>query len=283
MTAKIFSLLIFVGLGFSGVCQSYIPFPDSGAVWVSTTSYYDPNPIPHCEFLSATNWLVHGDDTLINAQNYTKVMQDGSYFGAIRDANGEVYLVKKDSVTEILVYDFTVDVGDTVTVYDGFTAYPEDFVVNWEPDSILIYGNYRKRIQIGDVEWVEGIGNITQGLFGYNINNVSGWCYELECMSVNDSTLFPSEAQGSCYLGVNIENIEDLHFNIYPNPNETGILYVDYKSSDEINYTLMNIGGKIIYEDKLLSNEITLPDSPGIYMLCLQGSFGVRLERVVVR
>lgn len=273
-------LFILIFISTNTFSQNYIPFPDSGATWVNVTKQVNPFPIPMCEFWYATNYCVNGEDTLINATNYTKVeiCQVGSYEGAIRDDNGKVYYVPEDSTAEILLYDFTLDSGDTV--YEGKWQVPWDMEIT-QIDSVLIFGEYHKKIQLEGAIWIEGIGNVN-GLFSENISNISGVCYELGCFSINDSTKYPNETLESCYLGVGLNEKEHFQFNVFPNPNETGKLQINHNSIESISYSLIDLQGKLIEQGELIGSDIELPDKQGIYILKLQGSFGVRSERIIV-
>ena len=261
--------------------QNYMPFPDSGAIWVNTIEEFQYFPVTHCEFMYATNYCMNGEDTMINSNNYTKlrICEIGTYEGAIRDSSGKVFFVPVDSTTEVLLYDFTLDSGDTV--YEGTWGTPWDIEV-FGVDSILIYGQYHKRVHVDLGVWVEGIGNTATGLLGTNVG-VLNYCFKLNCFSVNDSTKFPNEVLESCYLGVGLDQQEEFNFNIYPNPNNSGKLTVEHSSISPIDYHLIDIQGKIIQEGILLENQISLPQDQGIYILKLQGSFGIKTERLVVK
>src|ERR1044071_9077419 len=59
-----------------------------------------------------------GNDTIIGAQLYHKVNHDAyGFIGGIREdlALKKVYYYPKDSLQEYLLYDFSIQVGDTLT------------------------------------------------------------------------------------------------------------------------------------------------------------------------
>lgn|GEM_PF-2871141 len=72
-----------------------------------------------------TKFFVQGD-TLINSLNYFRLYKSGVayydspfwynnvYVGAIRESDNKIYYLKKDRTTEAWLYDFNLDVGDTI-------------------------------------------------------------------------------------------------------------------------------------------------------------------------
>ncbi len=139
--------------------QDYIPFPSSNTVWseyfkapisTSLTSYYYRN-------------ILADKDTTIGAKTYHQLFYSHSdtvysenssavYNGGIRESVQQVFYLPKDSTNEYLLYDFTVQVGDTLKYdYSVFSSLYElgkiDSLRVSKVDSVLIIdGSYRKRI-----------------------------------------------------------------------------------------------------------------------------------------
>ena len=113
----LFSLLLTFGLK----AQLNSSWPDSNARWVNT--YYQvSSPVPSLQ--SVDYYCMESTDTLINSIQYSQISDClNGYKGAMRDANGKVFYVPKDSAQEYLVYDFTAEVGDTLgDIYIWSTA-----------------------------------------------------------------------------------------------------------------------------------------------------------------
>ena len=117
---------------------------------------------------------VDNSDTLINGMNYSQVWEcDIAYRGALRDDGlGRIYYVPKDESVERLVYDFSLNTGDTVTVYieDPFNT-PNYAMQNVQVSNVQyidINGVQRKALDMSGSQWIEGIG-CTQGLFPQSI------------------------------------------------------------------------------------------------------------------
>lgn len=282
-------ILIFIVFPVNVMAQPYLTIGDSSSIWSNMYSQMEQMPVPHCSFMDATYYCSKGQDTVINSYSYTKIDSCyGGYKGALRNDNGIVYYVPRDSTQEYTLFDFTVTEGDTL-----YNIYWEEYwggVVHFEEipihtgaiDSVLIWGSYRKRINLDGAYWIEGVGN-TNGLFLNPLNNVSGYCVELACMSVRDSIMYPIESVGSCHLTINSEENKHIQFNVYPNPNKSGVLFVEHNTNELVDYQMLDLQGKIIQSGQLKNNQIDLPDVTGIFMLRLQGSFGIRTERIVMK
>lgn len=115
-------------------------------------------------------------DTVINGQLYTKLYQENSYSGAMREGtNRDIYYVPANSTHEYLLYAFNAQVGDTLsnlwvegypqeafmeTYANGWTMIvreiqettPRTYVLNYTV-SVGSYPYYNKSIV-----WLEGVG-----------------------------------------------------------------------------------------------------------------------------
>lgn len=248
----LFTILLSPGM----FAQSYMPLPDSAAVWVvrdASSEYWLFNKY----FYPAVN-----RDTVINGLVYHKIMVTSvgidhpwpnpgepyfwgpSYFGACRsDDTGRSYLIRdvgNFANQELLYMDLTLQKGDTIRqlptslagIMDEYIF--SDFVVD-STDHVESGSVLRKRIILRNLDppngmycnfvWVEGIGNIASGLLntvGCGLTNV-----DLECMSISDSILadylevYQVPLTGVCNLPYT-NNIKHLPINIkvktYPNP-----------------------------------------------------------------
>ena len=217
-----------LGIALFCICQfvkgqSYIAFPDSGAIWINTKFSFNTLPAQYYSYIYTTNGL----DTLINNTNYFVVQTNvnGPYYGAMRNDAGKVYIVPKDSLQEYIVYDFTANIGDTIDqVYeDGglFTFFGgvENIVVVDTATIDLGDGIIRRKIFTSNNRtWIEGIGS-TSGLFSEDSENVSSYGGYLYCFSVSNTTLYPSYATVACDINVGLSSIgESKILQVYPNP-----------------------------------------------------------------
>src|SRR5204863_2804445 len=128
------------------------------------------------------------------------------YRGAIRQdtMNRKVFFVSPSNTTEQLLYDFNMQVGDTVKGYiETFTS-PSDTVKSI--DSVLVGNSYRKRWTINtgflwEVRFIEGIGSI-HGLIEFSWGNTYyAPVYFFGCFAQNGQTLYNySTFSGPCEL-----------------------------------------------------------------------------------
>lgn len=251
-------ILFFIALSFNkAYSQNYIPFPDTNGVWVNTYSVVDwsaGNPMPDIVLTDVANYCVSGVDTVINSKTYSKINYcGGQYKGAVRDETGKVYFIPKDSINEFILYDFTVESGDTlndiyIEDFYGNQAGLYDFVLgNNDVDSVLINGTYRKQIRFSGGEWIEGIGN-TQGLFLEPSSNVSDYIVDLHCMSQLDTILYPSFALGSCNLNVGLKKEKYSKVLFYPNPSSDYIKIKTSQTYGNVPVQIFSFDGKLVYQ-----------------------------------
>ena len=53
-------------------------------------------------------------DTVINSLNYKKIFENSLYAGALREDNKIIYFIPGNSLTEYLLYNFNLTVGDSI-------------------------------------------------------------------------------------------------------------------------------------------------------------------------
>lgn len=187
-------------------------WPDSNATWVNTY-YHVSSQYPSLQ--SVDYYCMGTADTVINSVQYSRVDDClNGYRGAMREANGKVFYVPKDSAQEFLVYDFTAQVNDTIrNVYTeyGWGGVGLEQLVVGQIDSVLVNNSWRKRMHFYSAiaEWIEGVGG-TQGLLRDLYPNISNFWINLECFSINDTSIYPSEGYGPCNLLTVGQNAPDV-------------------------------------------------------------------------
>ena len=239
---KTILLILFAGLSLvlRGQTSVYHPFPDSNAVWNFDSYQY-------CG-LGWDRWryeysIVMTVDTLINETTYRKLevpirivssngqcymtgtwTNPGYYAASIRQDTAErkVYIVPRYQTSEQLLYDFNLQVGDTI---EGYLHRPFPYT-NFRNtvqsiDSVLVGDTYRKRWNINEgygIYFVEGIGS-SYGLIQPLPTALDFEDYYLTCFRQDDIPLFP-ETITDC------ETITPVHYpvfrsnpvKIFPNP-----------------------------------------------------------------
>jgi hypothetical protein len=282
-------LLLFtsITITFASKTQTFMPIPDSAVIWQN--GFYQQVPMgPTWQYVlyDVVNYCADGEDTLIGAESYTQVHQcpEDLYQGAFRNSNGKVFFVPKDSLNEYLLFDFTVEVGDTVPelyckMAGGMDVVFNDFVVN-EVDSVLIAGTYRKRI---NQMWIEGIGN-KQGFLWEPWINVSQYAVDQMCVSITSQQVYPVDGPAPCDLTASMENWHLPDLEVYPNPSQGKfVIRTDFSPSSLDLFDLTGRSYTVNYTEN--TGEIVLDLSnfmAGSYLLRIH-RFGQTFSRIIQR
>jgi hypothetical protein len=201
-------LLVFCKCDFRS--QSYIAFPDSNAKW---------NMTPGGIGTPVVIYSVKGD-SVFNSYTYKKyymVSDTGAnpvsseYFAMVRQdiASKRIYGILAGTNAEKKMYDFNLNVNDTVSVY-CFHWMPGAYKLKViAKDSILLDGQYRKRLRLVSYptwpeeqeHWIEGIGS-SYGPFssGLAANGMICVCYpKLLCYKQNGNLKYIDPGFFSCF------------------------------------------------------------------------------------
>jgi len=230
-------LFISVIYTITGFAQSYFPFINESKIWryVQTICLTGPN--------SCTHYVETGffkGDTLIDNYKYHafyKKLEQPSLLGGriayyFREdtITRQVYLYDPTFDKKALLYDFSLNKGDSFNIYILDDIYKKKTVIN--VDTVITYDKKLKRILFNDsTTWIEGIGCVTSTIIP------SGG--ELICMKQNDSVLYKNEKYENCDTIFNDDtsiSIEQQNMNsvsVFPNPIEKSSVIEIGKISDE--------------------------------------------------
>lgn len=223
---RILARLLWVGAMFmheTSRAQAYTPFPAGNAVWTVTFNSSD------CilwfpEMAVQTYRYALVGDTLIAGAAYLKcsvVEACGTcceaapvfgYIGAVRDDTvaRKVFIVPPDSFSEVVLYDFSVEVGDTIEQAFPIGACSPQ-VVQWI-DSVEVGGSFRRRYHLQGPCWpnevVEGVGSLTGPLeWAFSVVDVGGM---LACLEVDGEQVYEA-SPGQCALNVSVPSRPVVH------------------------------------------------------------------------
>ncbi|MEN9978479.1 MAG: hypothetical protein RLZZ569_1104 [Bacteroidota bacterium] len=257
-------------------------FPDSNVVFVN--SFYQELPFGQIgwpyQLMEVTNFCVDGTDTLIGNNSYKKVIHcpEQVYHGAYRSENRKVYFVPKDSTNQYLLYDFSVDVGDTIPqvyfeYFYGDGMFLTDYVIDYI-DTIIINGNPHKRI---NNNWVEGIGNL-QGFLLEPYFNISQYLVELSCMSIDNALYYPMQGTDPCPMDLGVSDDLLNKLVISPNPATERIAITGIESEFEV--IVRNIQGDKVLAQRMENNELEITQlAAGMYLLQIISNNKTRLVK----
>ena len=252
---KIILFIAFIIVYGSNYSQTYYPFPDSNAVWSEINGLDDP-PWRIYHLFGLLN-----QDTIIDSIKYHKLFsfsdtifteENATFIGGIREDSlkrvyykgkniFEPYICDSHPDEEKLLYDFSLNVGDTFRLNHSYAFFENSFLVVSKIDSFLINNKYRKKIVFNydfyDY-WIEGVGNIPHGLL-YTSDINSSTCdldNTLICFKQNNTLLYMDSTYNKCYFYYDdITENETFEKNIKISPNPvTDISILDFSKFNDI-------------------------------------------------
>ncbi len=302
---KLIIIIISIILVKTSISQVYQPFPTSNAIWS----------------VSNIKFAIY-DDTLINSNTYQKYyyqfdttnftfdINKSKYFASLREYNKKIFIVPKDSLNEYLLYDFNINLNDTIehVSYTGLAVENSEIYIdkynNYKSvviqiDSIQIDNDYRKRFKMKslintftyDEYWIEGIGS-TYGLPFTGFRLIPDYpIYNLLCFHKDNNLIYQSSNNQNCFEKLFLNVNENLNTNfdlkIFPNPFSEFFEIINENNMSEYQILLFSNEGKIIWkstfnnEKRLVFNNINLQS--GIYYLKLIKNNRVLINKKLIK
>jgi len=301
-------IVIFSWLPFLSPAQEYVPFPTKNTVWAE--NYFPGDGYPYCSFYY---FALKNNDTIINEHQYHKLyfscdtnFTEEKFCGALREENKRIYYYSIDSLncsympipldTEIVLYDFNLKLGDTITSEKYRVGYPGYIVVN-RIDSMLIDQKYRKVFSFGydnqtinDAKWIEGIGCI-RGLFA-DVGVVGWWTNRLICCIIDNNVIYHNNYENKdCYYYLHSDNIQlldnNLKIKIIPNPVDLSAR-IEFEKPEYHKMIIYDLSGKKLKEyniegkQSLVINKGELPG--GLYFLsCYHKNGNIQTQKMLFK
>lgn len=171
-------------------------------------------------------------DSVIGNMSYNKIfisydstMTNWSYYGLLREDSNKVYFIPQYGNTEGLLYDFSLNAGDTTHIISAWMPEPQEFICQ-SVDSIIYNGTFYKRwnFSFPDEQWIEGIGSTEGPLHSGASAYVFDLWFSLLCFHRNDSLLYMQPNITQCYYStVGIKELDVAsNINLSPNPLQRG-------------------------------------------------------------
>jgi hypothetical protein len=209
-----------------------------------------------------TSFYKFEEDTIIDGKLYQKVFisedefqEDWFFYGSfIREENKKVYL-REYFGEEGLIYDFNLQLGDTVVVNNP-RAVSEVTLVLTEIDSVETNDGYRERWKLTNDEfmipeyWIEGIGSMG-GVLNSSTEVFGGLCgtYILLCEEESGSTIYLNPEYEYCYYlllddGADLEAQKNSFDIIYRPSNQ--VIELTFYEPENRNIFITDINGRKI-------------------------------------
>ncbi len=310
-------LLILFSLGilsFASNAQTYIPFPASSdsAVWNISTSAHEGS----CRYYDA---FITGDTT-INNKNYVVLGRRGifywwqpgdqpycsnseshefinnKHFAYREDSTHKIYFRYLYSLTdtnEFLLYDFGLQVGDSLKGHFADITNQGIMPIVSSIDSIEIDNNWRKKINFknsgdsleGCFYLIEGIGCNT-GLLEMQVCPFFESIAILNCFKLNGDVKYPiinPFCNDYSYITSNEEN-KPIALYIYPNPASNFVSISLPTNQINSRLSIYNLTGQLVLQKPIISTQIPIADlGNGMYIFVITADDKVlSRQRVVV-
>ena len=187
------------------------------------TRSYNPGPNVFGKNRKTISHFINGD-TILNNRSYDKLYltdkafipsapTTAQYLGAIRAANKVIFFQEKSAATERILYDFNIEIGDTVaTIFDDVSTQIDIYLAS--TDTIQTNDNQlRKRYHLRAYynipnepdtpfsTWIEGIGDVELGFLSFP-EAVSPFLgrNDFQCFSIDESLVYQNESIPNCFI-----------------------------------------------------------------------------------
>lgn len=260
---KLSIVLLLLFITTFGISQQYYTFPTDNAIW---NNYSIHSIGPSTVDMDIDRLCLFGD-TIINNNKFSKIYLINNdttinpnkltYHAAIRENEiKQILVIYPENEEEILVYDFSLGLGDTVitNATEGNLSIGANIIS--EIDSVELFnGSIRKRFKINNWDyWIEGIGS-TRGLLTpieFTSNNPN-YYYGLTCLKEQDNVVYLNSIYCElcfCWKTTSIDeykNSKDL-LTVHPNPFNNSIVIEGKLNGERVNYKIYSSNGYLIRE-----------------------------------
>jgi len=232
-------LLILINTAFS--YAQYIPVLQENNNWSVDVHFETGEPQDPPYYLIITEQISIGDIENVDGLDYYRVWSGDQATCLLREENGIVYKYDEHEEVDKILFDFTLEVGDTFNLinsaYNSYGFCSIHGTDLWESqltvdtvEEIEIAGELRKVITFSEsgefiqFQWIEGIGNISGFDMLWGWVDVTGF-NELACFTTNGTTYFFNGATSCDNTILGNDEASKNNVILYPNPvNDKSIL-----------------------------------------------------------
>lgn len=288
---KTFTLLLMMVLGFTNAFnQDYYPLVSEGKLW-NTLSVTENGPNPWDTVYETKTYKFEGD-TVINNTNYLKIYESDqeipvnwTFKGGIREENKKVWTVFSNGSDETILYDFSLNIGDTMVFDEGYVEMVVDTITMVNIGNAERQKYHLRYYNDPDIKetWIEGIGS-NLGILTSGTEGVDGGGYWFLCMTENGGLVYMNPNYNSCFLiSTGTKEIINPEINIFPNPANNILMIENLNHALLKSIKLVDLKGNIIKEFSTDQENLNLDGTkPGSYILLLETEKGIIKKKIIV-
>ncbi len=235
---------------------------NTGDYWTvyDFTHYLGGTPV---SFLTGKDQYFLGTDTIINSKTYKQFLQRTpnnflqpiTFLGGLRKENGKMYAYLKQyqNVGDFLLYDFTLNVGDTIKSNFPFGPLSRKQLVYSVETILMETGEIRKYFHSTGYNYIDGIGSISGPLSVlYELCTCNPYVSSsLVCFKSADTNLYIDKyscTDGTCcdlYMGIKDIKTDKKHSTVLPNPTkDVAILQFTNGDLPSVSVEIINVMGR---------------------------------------
>ena len=289
--------MFFAGFSLKAQVLNYF---EMNQLWYQTSSCVETTD--DCLLNSEFVYYVDGDtDIVATGQLYKKIRKRGiseyvsldtivpgfctgsfeiAHLAALLRQDGRtIYMYDVAEEQEVLLYDFTLEVGDTLPL-TPLQQLAEVTVMSI--DSFAVDESYLRRFYVSYPEpsfIVEGIGSIS-GFLEKMIPDAE-CSYSHGCYSVNEVTMWQLNSEVECSYSVGVAEENGLSFGVFPNP-LTDIISIVGLPDGIYSTAVYDQSGRKIHTADLVDHTINLEHlTNGVYVLSITDGVSIQVVRIV--
>lgn len=307
--------LLFLTMSITTSAQSYIPIPESNAVWIQGAFLYFVGGHEHT---TITNPLSSSSDSLIGGVLYHglqghQIVEWVDGWGSQQNYQTGQYTLPSDTVyfrqdvpskkvylryqnQDTLLYDFDLTIGQIYP--ETFTNYNYPNLLVMGQDSVqLLDGIYHKRWALGTdaadsgyITLIEGVGassGLTLPLYPLFEQSGATLCMKHNSLQVYDNWIsnspLPAKYSQFCEANVSLDEIEKVESGLLVWPNPTNGKMNVYCEKNLESIEIVDMQGRLKHLETKISKDLTELNiqslTPGYYLLYIHTSDG----KIIVR
>lgn len=270
-------------------CQDYYPLIIENNTWNVLVVIFQP---PFDTSYSTITYKVSGD-TVINSKAYKKLYSSTEEIPTNwnlwcfmrEDPEKRVWLRMNSQEDESLMYDFSIENGDSVLIGYGEPIYLYVDSIS----EITVNQTQRQKFWLSckimpeySETWIEGIGSSKGICWSGSAFLVGGW-YWLLCMSEDGELIYINPNYESCYLITEIPDVDKPLIQIYPNPARNIVVIENKKNINILSISITTITGQIINQFDPEKTQLNISEiASGTYFLRISHKKGEVVKKIII-